>query len=262
MFTFASRRRPAEHSQAASRRPAASTRLAVEALEDRTVPGFLTPVTSPGGGDALTLADLNHDRFADVVVIGSNKTVSVNLGNGDGTFGKAVKLGGAKGTLYWVIVGDFNGDGNPDVEGFARGNNLVYHYNSGWSYYEGTLYTNVWLGRGDGTFGTLSTTSVHTTFFPYGPFTYNPLSATGDFNQDGIDDSAGVYTPSGESAVTVWLDNGDGTYQPPQIYAPVSTPATIAAGDVNGDGWTDLVVVNNLDSGKSTLSVLFNDGSW
>src|SRR5262245_18989410 len=114
-FSFASNRRPAEHARATSRRKAASTRLMVEALEDRTVPGFLAPVTSPGGGDVLILADLNHDHFADAVVIAGKQSVSVSLSNGDGTLGQPVKVGGAGGKLYWVGVRDFNADGNPDI---------------------------------------------------------------------------------------------------------------------------------------------------
>jgi hypothetical protein len=50
---------------------------------------------------------------------------------------------------------------------------------------------------------------------------------------------------------------GRGDPAGPRYYAAGPSPASIAAG--GGDGWTDLVVVNNLGSGKSTLSVLLND---
>jgi hypothetical protein len=236
----------------------------VEALEDRTVPGFLAPVTSPGGGDMLTLADVNHDHFADAVVISGAKSVSVSLGNGDGTFDTPVKLGGAGGKLYWVGVRDRNGDGNPDVEALGS-SNLKYHSNpGGWSYYEGTLYSNVWLGNGDGTFGSPSTGSMHTNFFPEGGgIIYNHTSATGDFNNDGISDTAFIpYSQDGGAVVGVLLGNGDGTYQPAQIYAAGPNPGLIAVGDVNGDGRTDLVVVNSLGSNNMTFSALINDGSW
>ena len=32
--------------------------------------------------------------------------------------------------------------------------------------------------------------------------------------------------------------------------------------DFNGDGWTDIVVVNSLSSSNSKVSVLLNDGNW
>jgi hypothetical protein len=112
-------------------------------LEDRAVPSFLAPVTSPGGGAGLTLADLNHDRFADAVVISSNKNVSVNLGNGDGTFGKPIKLGGAGGTLYWVGVRDVNADGHPDIVANGYGKDLTAVPTGEGGYYNvGTRYEN------------------------------------------------------------------------------------------------------------------------
>ena len=45
--------------QRPARRMPASTRLAVEPLDDRSVPALLAPVNSVGGG-ALTVADLNR----------------------------------------------------------------------------------------------------------------------------------------------------------------------------------------------------------
>jgi hypothetical protein len=209
---------------------------------------------------------VNHDRFADVVVISGKQNVSVSLGNGDGTFGKPVKLGGASGTLYWVTARDFNADGNPDIVAEGRGNDLVrYTYGppgESTTYYEGTKYTNVWLGDGHGAFGPAQTTSSYGGFF-IGPFTYNPTFARGDFNTFNsavTEDVAVVNTQNGTVAVRLY--NGDGTYQPDQIYSAGPSPGSIAAGDVNGDGWTDLVVVNNLGTRKSTLSALINDGSW
>ena len=232
-----------------------SPRLRVEAVEDRTVPGFLAPVTSPGGGDTLTLADLNHDHFADAVVISGPKSVSISLGNGDGTFRRPLKLAGAEGTLFGLSATDRNADGNLDIVAYGRGND--WHYLGGWGGYQGTVYTTVWLGNGAGSFGRPTTTSsVWSLWFI--PDIHNLTSATGDFNGDGVLDEAGV----GSNGLEVRLRNADGTYQPVQIYAAGPSPGSLAAGDVNGDGWTDLVVVNSLDSGNPTLSVLLNDGNW
>ncbi len=66
-------------------RQRATSRLRCESLEDRTVPSFLPPVTSHGefGG----VGDFNGDGQADLAVTDYNAhTVSVRLGNGDGTF--------------------------------------------------------------------------------------------------------------------------------------------------------------------------------
>src|SRR5262245_5826357 len=75
-----------------ARRQPVPPRLTVEVLEDRTVPSFLAPVTSAGGGNALTVADFNHDGRDDVVVFSSKNRLSVSLSNGDGSFSLSSKL--------------------------------------------------------------------------------------------------------------------------------------------------------------------------
>ncbi len=67
----------------------------------------------PGGGspDLVAIADLNGDGKADIAV-NTSSGVGVLLGNGDGTFQKAVTLGGGL-----AAVADVNGDGKPDLIG-------------------------------------------------------------------------------------------------------------------------------------------------
>src|SRR6516162_3609420 len=121
-----------------SRKSKIKTRLGVESLEDRTVPSFFTSPTFPVGsiphGEAV--ADFNGDGKLDVAVVneGSN-TVSVLLGNGDGTF--RPKTDFATGTQPWgIAVGDFNGDGKLDLVVANRGAHSL----------------SILLGNGDGTF--------------------------------------------------------------------------------------------------------------
>jgi hypothetical protein len=75
--------------------------------------------------------------------------------------------------------------------------------------------------------------------------------ATGDFNGDGKVDLAVVNESSDN--VSVFLSNGDGTFQAAVNYSVASQPMSIAVGDFNGDGKLDMAVVNNLSDSVSVL---------
>ena len=165
--------------------------LTLEALEDRTVPTFLPPVTLPVGIDprTVTAADLTHDGKPDLVVVNggassTSQSVSVLRGNGDGSFQPAVTTavvngGPGNGIAQSVAVGDFNGDGTPDVA----------------------------------------------------------LNTSG---------------PSGP-AVEILLGKGDGSFQPNHLILPVGqTPLSVAAGDFDGNGALDLVIVPLLGAGPAS----------
>ena len=82
-----------------------------------------------------------------------------------------------------------------------------------------------------------------------------------DFNADGIPDLAVANTDSG--TITVFIGNGDGTFQAPVNYRVGVQPQTIAAADVNGDGNPDLVISNRCADDKcsnGSVSVLLGIG--
>src|SRR5262249_1561913 len=76
------------------------------------------------------------------------------------------------------------------------------------------------------------------------PFTatgiYARAAITADFNGDGIPDAGSVDFGGGKIGVT--LGNGDGTFQPTQVYSIGPGPSDIKSADLNGDGIADLVV--------------------
>ena len=131
-----------------------------------------------------------------------------------------------------VAVGDFNGDGKPDLA-------VVNSYSNN---------VSILLGNGDGTF------QIHVDY----PTGAQPGSvAIGDFNGDGKLDLAVVNSYSNN--VSVLLGNGNGTFQPAVSYGTGSGtgPAFVAVGDFNHDGKLDLAVAN---SNSSNVSVLLGNG--
>src|SRR5262245_2397489 len=88
---LASRRGQRHHRRRGPRR-AATHRLHVEALEDRSVPAFIAPVDYTVGAYPIGMqaGDFNGDGIPDVATVnaasGDNSSVSVLLSNGDGTF--------------------------------------------------------------------------------------------------------------------------------------------------------------------------------
>jgi len=126
-------------SHAALRRTDRARTLALEALEDRAMLSFLTPVSRVVSGlpRSVAVADLNRDGPLDLVVVNSDaNTVCVLLGSGGGAFNAPVFYPAGNDPGF-VAVGGLNGDGCP---GLAVASNL-------------SKSVSVLLGNGDGTFG-------------------------------------------------------------------------------------------------------------
>jgi hypothetical protein len=113
---IAPRRGQRHHRRRGSQR-GATHRPELEALEDRWLPSFAAPVgyatgTSP---DAVVTADFNRDGRLDLAVANfSSNTISVLVGNGNGSFQAAMNFATAANPRS-LAVGDFNGDGKLDL---------------------------------------------------------------------------------------------------------------------------------------------------
>jgi uncharacterized protein (UPF0548 family) len=225
---------------------------------------FRTAVSYGSGGEdtfSVAVADVNGDGKPDLLVTSlcasntncANGSVSVLLGNGDGTFQTAVSYGsGGEGT-FSVVVAEVNGDGKPDLlvaNECGSNNNCA----------NGSV--SVLLGNGDGTFQAA---------LSYDSGGYYAFSvAVGDVNGDGKPDLvvanlcvSGANCANGLMAVL--LGNGDGTFQAAVSYGPGGYAAySVAVGDVNGDGKPDLVVANycasNTNCTNGSVSVLLGNG--
>jgi hypothetical protein len=178
--------------------------------------GFASALTdSTGSGPmGMTLGDFNGDGKADLVTANSStSTVSVLIGNGDGTFRAHADFNvGTKPVA--VAVGDFNGDGKQDLAVVNQTGNSL----------------SILLGKGDGTFQ--SAVSYATGLGP-------TAVAIADFNGDGIADVA--VANAGDTTLSVFFGIGNGAFQPGKVVPGVLGIATLIVGDFNNDSKADLL---------------------
>jgi len=83
--------------------------------------------------------------------------------------------------------------------------------------------------------------------------------AVGDFNHDGKQDVAVVESDGSTSTLLVSLGNGDGTFQPAVSYAIPTVVSSMAAADLNGDGYSDLAVTDS--AGNTYIYLASSTGS-
>ena len=193
--------------------------------------------------DALDVAigDLNNDQRLDVVLASgagdAGGRVTVILNAGGGTFAPAAPYeSGQEATS--VDLADFNHDARPDIVAGNRSSNDV----------------SVYLNLGDGTFAAATMYPAHGV---------RPAKVgTGDFNRDGHPDF--VVINSETKNLAVYPGNGRGGFELPVLQAGSSTSGHLDLGDVDGDGWTDLVLPDSNLAFGAHAWVLLNqrDGSF
>jgi hypothetical protein len=167
--------------------------------------------------------DFNGDGRLDLAVANSGgSTVSILMGNGDGTFQtQTTYITGD--TVLYVSSADFNGDGHPDLAVANDNENTI----------------AILLNNGTGTFGTPTHYDTGT----------NPSSViAADLNADGKLDlvvTISNFDRVGTSLLSIFLGNGDGTFQARSDYPAAFGPRTAVAADFNHDGRLDVATANN-----------------
>jgi len=224
----------------------------------------------------VTPADVNQDGFTDLVTtnIGSN-TLSILIGNGDGTFRDQVQLNVCKEPRS-LALGMFNHDSYPDVVLACSGGDevAVLFGRADGKFEEGPRYPvhrtpvavasddlngdqvpdlvialrndkiKVFLGTGTGEF-------THGAQYEYGD---TPTSvALADLNGDEKIDLAVTNGGPMSNAVSIWMGNGDGTFRPPTDYRTGKRPLGVSFADFNHDRIRDLLVINGVQDSFTTF---------
>jgi hypothetical protein len=219
--------------------------------------------------------DFNGDGRLDLAAVDfAANVVSVLAGNGDGTFQNQVTYAVGDQPVD-VVAGDFSGDGWLDLAvANRRSNDVSLLLNLNGSFVPGS---SVVLNShpaplvadltGDGTADVLVLNGAGDILWRKGrpdapgtfdpPVTINPGNPFRDITA--VDTSQGPLLASVDAtddaiSLYAWRDGGFVVIGS----LPTGTlPAQIVAGDLNGDGWDDLVVRN---AGDGTLSVYLNSG--
>jgi len=247
---------------------------------------------------AAAVGDFNRDGKLDLAVVEflPTGTLSILLGNGDGTFRPGASYAVATQPQF-LTTADFRHNGILDLvvtdtlsdnvyvllgNGDGTFQSPVSYPTNGYSSSVSTgdftgdgkldiiaftgsvqcICISVFPGNGDGTFQSAVTTPV-----PYN--TDAQALAVGNFNADRDLDVAVAGEFGGENHVDIMLGNGDGTFRPDGYYEVLSSPQSIAVGDFNGDKKLDLAVGNYegnsigvlLGNGDGTFSQAVNYGT-
>ena len=201
--------------------------------------------TNPIG---ISVADVNSDGYPDVIAFDSPTAttgeVDVLLGIGNGTLQVAQVSSQTFVPGTQAAVADFNRDGKPDLAVTQQGANQVSLL------LNNTLPTQYPDGR--------SFSAAHA--LNNGPGNMADGVAVGDFNKDGLLDIAVSYLS--DNHVQILLNNGSGysNFNQGGVYTVGNQPYWIASGDLNGDGYPDLVTANtNVNGPTGSVSVLLNN---
>ena len=213
---------------------------------------FATPIAFSTGINsapyAVAISDLNHDHRLDVVVANSGTgNVAILLGRphtgmnntaefllGDYYFDFVTRIyysTGASSHPYSIAVGDFNNDTHLDAVVANSGTDTI----------------GVLLGDGSGFLLNETIYYLSTTSQPR-------LVIVADFDKDHRLDIAVANFLGG--SISIFHGHGNGSFDEPLTIAIGSNlnPSSLTSGDLNNDGWLDLVVT---DSTGNTIELLF-----
>jgi hypothetical protein len=215
-------------------------------LNDRRggfLPARTISLNGPDDPQGIVSGVFTKDKKLDLAVVdssGSQSTVSIVLGNGDGTFQSAqtipLHVQSSSTSIASIATGDFNNGGNLDLVVTNPDDDSL----------------SVLLGNGDGTFQPAQTIKLRTGDNPAGV-------VVGDLRGDHRSDI--VVTNNATHSIAVLLSNGDGSFQAPAYYTTPDSSSIlygVALEQPTAGGPPNVVVTS---SNSDTVYVFFNRGN-
>ena len=218
---------------------------------------------------AIAAGDFNGDRNIDLAVAdGTDGTVSILLGNGDGTFRDRVPY--PAGTHPWSIAaGDLTRDGLADIVVGSYDDNLigVYVANRDGSFRAPVTYPaitpqSIAIDRDNIVVSEFSNLSIELFSNTDGALAPNGRYATTAGPYQAVFTGDDVAVAEQPSSVDIFTSTGSGNFSQAQPYAVAMQPWSIAAGDLNEDGVRDLVVANNYSDRSISVLLGNSDGTF
>jgi len=188
-------------------------------------------VLTPVGKSAVAWGDYNNDGYQDILLTGRNssdiKISRILKNNKDGSFSELTSVTLPNITDGAVTWGDYNNDGNLDFILIGQDENQKNICN---------LYKN----NGNGTFTLLSQSFQGLN---------EAAAAWGDFNNDGLLDFAVSGININIPDCSIFKNNGDETFTAQTHMSMTSSKdGTLAWGDYNNDGYSDLLALGGNSS--------------
>lgn len=186
----------------------------------------------------IVSADFNNDGKADLAVI-YNESINhatILFGSGTGGFGSEIILS-TNNPICDISTSDFNNDKKTDIV-IVSINNINYEL-------------TVFLGNGNGTFGTAKTTE----FIPASNSLLFYSIKSADFNDDGNVD---IATASMSDGISIHFGNGTGVFGDPKKVYSAGVYAKLVVVDVNNDKVLDIATTSMT---SDSLFVFLGKGS-
>lgn len=181
-----------------------------------------SPVAVQGGPGNILIGDMNNDRKLDLLVaLARTPSITVIEGKGNGQFGAALSTTTVADAPGDMAIGDLNGDGKLDV--------AVTSHDS----YGVTLLT------GDGK-GGLVVAPNSPIVMKQGQHPHTHGLAIADMNRDNKLDL--ITCNNADNDMSLAFGDGRGNFtRAPKSFPVGPSPYPFAVGDVNNDGWPDIV---------------------